>query len=120
MDNIVHLGHEYDGVSPYMAEELLAEGKLVSFVGIGPSMEPVIPDRTRMVFRPFDPRRERVEVGEVYFCRAGQWGFDNHMCLSKTRRIFISGTPDGYPIARLKVKNIRGIYVGDWRELCLS
>lgn len=119
---IVHLGAEYDGRSPQLAEKYLAEGHLVSFVGQGPSMEPVIPDGTRMVFRHFDPEQETPEPGSTYFTRV-MWkgrhvGYDNHMFLKRRRRHYWSGTPQGIVICKLRVQDIRGKFVGDWEELC--
>jgi hypothetical protein len=108
---IIHLGFEGDGVSERAADFLLRDSHLVSFVGLGYSMHPFIPNGTRMVFAPWTGGRPKKY--DVLFCKRGDW-YTTHMCWVAKRRKFLMVDTLGGIYGYLPNKSIRGIYIGSW------
>jgi hypothetical protein len=66
-EGIVHLGEE-SWATVESARKLLEQGVTVSLIGIGTSMEPMIPDGTRMILEPVK-RNYKPKKGEVVLAR---------------------------------------------------
>lgn len=107
----VHLGDE--SIYTYMAaERLLREQKNVTFVGKGPSMEPIIPHDTRMLWSPYD--NEPISVGMPLFCRFNRLHYSCHMAWIVSDDHVLIGTTSGGLEGWVKRDQILGLYRGPW------
>jgi len=115
---IIHLGMEHDGVSGNNAEMLLKSNHTVTMVGRGLSMEPIIPDATRMVIGPWEWGRSPKQY-EVLFCRVPTrhgTHYTLHLCWWVKRRKFLMIDTAGNVLGYIPFKNILGEYLGAWNE----
>lgn len=115
MNNIFHGGHEYDGYTPAVVDAMLQQGIPSTMVGWGTSMEPVIPNGSRMYIVPF--MGETPAVGDAVYCRVyTRKGVEYtlHMVLRKKRKKFLIGCSNGQPLAWLRYDTIIGKCIGLW------
>jgi phage repressor protein C with HTH and peptisase S24 domain len=110
-EGIVHLGDE-SWFTCKAAERALANGQMVSFIGRGTSMEPVIPDGSRCVLMPDDGRS--VPVGMPVFCTVrGHYAL--HMVYAvrlKGRWLLIGPTHGQWMDGWTPRSKVHGLYVG--------
>lgn len=93
MAKIIHLGDE--GLETYvLAREHLRNGKNVTFVGLGQSMGPIIPDGTRMEWEPYKPN-QKIEAGMPLFCRFSRTHYSCHMAWIISGDYVLIGTSHG-------------------------
>jgi len=112
---IAHLGSEHDKSSRKNAELILRAGHIVTMIGEGPSMEPLISSGTRMVIGPWAKGR-RPKKYEILFCRAGNGGRFHtlHLCWYVMRRKFLMIDTKGRVLGYIPFKYILGEYLGAW------
>ena len=104
----------------FVARFLLDRGYDVSFVGHGPSMEPIIPDNTHCHIRPLRPK-ERPQVGDTVFVDCGHGIFMLHMVHRNERGIageqyLIGWANSRYFDGWFSRRSIVGVYVGPVKE----
>jgi len=113
---IAHLGTEHDGFSCRNAEHILRAGHIVTMTGHGPSMQPIIPDGTRMVIGPWEKGR-RPEKYQALFCKWQEGrhkGYTLHLCWWVHRRKFTMIDTAGNVLGNIPFKFILGEYLGAW------
>lgn len=109
----VHLGKE--NLYTYMAaERLLREQKNVTFIGVGSSMEPIIPDETCMLWSPYD--NEPISVGMPLFCRFAKNHYSCHMAWVVAGEHVLIGTTSGMLEGWVTRDQILGLYRGPWTK----
>lgn len=124
-EGIVHLGEE-SWSTVEAARKLLEQGVPVSIVGIGQSMEPMIPDGTRMILEPVK-RSYKPKKGDVVLAAIPWWykdeesgetvkvyGYVMHMIYVVRfdgQRVLI-GDNHGHINGWARRKDVFGLYVG--------
>lgn len=124
-EGIVHLGEE-SWATVEAARKLLEQGIPVSIIGMGQSMEPMIPDGTRMILEPvtrnFKPKKGDVLLARIpYYIKDADtdeltqvYGYVMHMVYvvhHSGRKVLIGdnhGTVNGWALK----KDIFGHYIG--------
>jgi hypothetical protein len=107
----VHLGDE--GLLTYvLAKDALKKGKKVSFVGRGTSMEPIIPDGTRMLWEPFNG--QDIRPGMPLFCRFSRRHYSCHMAwvVTPDQQHILIGTTGAMIEGWVSKDQILGYYKG--------
>lgn len=124
-EGIVHLGEE-SWSTVEAARKLLEQGVPVSLVGIGQSMEPMIPDGTRMILEPvrkgYKPKKGDVVLARIPYAYkdadtgelVNTYGYVMHMVYIVRfdgQKVLI-GDNHGYVNGWAQRKDIYGRYVG--------
>lgn len=123
--SVVHLGDESPNTYR-LAEKYLGEGKTVSLVGKGESMDPIIPHDTRMIFKPYKDSaaaRGRIKPGTPLLTRkrvrSNQHGtvhifmnYSCHMAWMVAREHVLIGWSDGTLDYWVDFDGVLGVYDG--------
>lgn len=108
---MLHLGDE-SWATCIRAHKALLNGTTVTFVGIGQSMHPFIPNGTRCIIAPVTDET-KLEKGMAVFCKIGQ-GYLLHKIRAFRHggRLVLIGNNHGHIDGWTARKNVFGVYTG--------
>ena len=110
---VSHLG--YESLRTYRkAEKRLRKGRSVTFIGLGPSMEPIIPHGTRMWWEPY--RGQPIVAGMPLFTHFGKKHYSCHMAWMVSKTHVLICTTQGYVEGWVRKNQILGLYLGEWKN----